>query len=192
MRKLTMSSRVKYLDPKEIDETLAELAEISSREAADVAVVGGVAMMVYGFDRLTMGVDVASDGYLLVLDEVRQLTFGGMVARTPGGREVGLIVRDDEYEQLYAQAVEAARDEGLPLRVVTPEYLLALKMAAARDEDVLDVKFLLGAGVVDLKAARRIVREHLGEYAARELDAMAAEVEWRKNRSDRIVPRRTP
>jgi hypothetical protein len=62
--------------------------------------------------------------------------------------------------------------------------LLATKMAAARDKDLLDVKFLVGSGVVDLKAARQIVREHLGEYAARELDAMVAEVEWRKGRQE--------
>jgi hypothetical protein len=80
--------------------------------------------------------------------------------------------------------VDSARDEGLPLRVVTPEYLLALKMAAARDKDVFDVKYLLGSGVVDLKVARGIVREFLGKYAARELDARAAEVEWRRGRPE--------
>jgi hypothetical protein len=180
-----MSKRVKYLDPREIDETLAEVAKIARRENVDVAVVGGVAMMVYGSDRLTKDVDVASvDEYLLGLVEVRSLSFGGAVVRTPRGREFDLIVREDEYRELYNVAVDSARDEGLPLRVITPEYLLATKMAAARDKDLLDVKFLLGSGVVDLKAARQIVREHLGEYAARELDAMAAEVEWRKSRKE--------
>jgi hypothetical protein len=180
-----MPRRVKYLDPREIDETLAEVAKIARRENVDVAVVGGVAMMVYGSDRLTKDVDVAAvDEYLPGLVEVRRLSFGGAVVRTPRGREFDLIVREDEYRELYNVAVDSARDEGLPLRVVAPEYLLALKMAAARDKDVLDVRFLLGSGVVDLKAARLIVREHLGEYAARELDAMAAEVEWRKSRSE--------
>jgi hypothetical protein len=176
--------RVKYLDPKEIDETLAEVAEIVRSEGVDVAVVGGVAMMVYGSDRLTKDVDVATSdrecpsGFV----EVRRLSFGGIVARTPGGRVVDLILRDDEYEDLYNAAVDASRDEGLPLPVVTPEYLLALKMAAARDKDVMDVKYLLGSGVVDLKVARGIVRDFLGEYAARELDSLSAEVEWRKGR----------
>jgi len=178
--------RVKYLDPKVIDETLSELAEIARREGVEVVVVGGVAMMVYGSDRLTIGVDVATaDGeYLVGLAVVRRLPFGGIVSRTPGGREVDLIVRDDEYEDLYTAAVDAARDEGLPLKVVTPEFLLALKMAAARDKDVFDVGYLLGSGVVNLKEARKIVREFLGEYAARELDSVAAEVEWRKGRPE--------
>lgn len=176
-----MVKRVKFLDPRVIDETLAEVAEIAVREHVDVAVVGGVAMMAYGSDRLTKDVDVASvDEYLPGLAEVSRLSFGGVVARTPGGRLVDLIVRDDEYRDLYCAAVDGARDEGLPLRVVAPEYLLVLKMAAARDKDVLDVRYLLGAGIVDLKAARLIVREHLGEYAARELDVVVAEVEWRK------------
>jgi hypothetical protein len=184
-QEVTVTKRVKYLDPREIDETLAEVAKIARRENVDVAVVGGVAMMVYGSDRLTKDVDVASvDEYLPGLEEVRQLSFGGVVVRTPRGREFDLIVREDEYRELYNAAVDSARDEGLPLRVITPEYLLATKMAAARDKDLLDVKFLVGSGVVDLKAARQIVREHLGEYAARELDAMVAEVEWRKGRQE--------
>lgn len=178
-------TRVKFLDPRDIDEVLAEVAAIALRENIDVAVVGGVAMSVYGSDRLTKDVDVASvDEYLPGLKEVKRLSFGGMVARTPRGRVVDLIVRDDEYRDLYNAAVDSARDEGLPLKVVSPEYLLALKMAAARDKDELDVKFLLSAGVVDLRVARLVVRDHLGEYAARVLDAMSSEVEWKKSRGE--------
>lgn len=181
-----MPKRVKYLDPKEIDETLAEVAAIAFREHIDVVVVGGVAMMVYGFDRLTKDVDLATDDEYLpgLLKEVRKLSFGGMVARTPRGRVVDLIVRDDEYRDLYSAAVNSARDEGMPIKVVSPEYLLALKMAAARDKDELDVKFLLGSGVLDLKASRAVVKDHLGEYAARVLGAMYAEVEWKKGQQE--------
>lgn len=180
-----MPRRVKYLEPRVIDETLVELAELARRGGVDAVVVGGVAMMVYGSDRLTKDVDVAVvDGYPPALEVVRKLSFGGVVARTPGGRVVDLIDRDDEYKALYSEAVQYARDEGLPLRVVAPEYLLALKMAAARDKDLLDVKFLLGSGVVDVVWARRIVRDHLGEYAARELDSVEDEVEWRKGKGE--------
>jgi hypothetical protein len=182
-----MNKRVKYLDPREIDETLAEVGEIACRERVSVAVVGRVAMSVYGSDRLASDVVVATaDGdYPQGLVEVERLSSGGVVARTPGGRLVSLVMRDDEYEDLYAAAVDGARYEGLFLGTVAPEYLLALQMAAARDEDVLDVKFLVGSGVVDLDAARQIVKDHLGEYAARKLDGMVAEVEQRKDRSER-------
>ena len=178
-----MSSRTKFIDPKVVDETLAEVANIARLEGVKVVVIGGVAMMVYGSDRMTKDVDVATvDEYLAELTPIRQLTFGGFVGRTPGGREVDLVVRSDDYRDLYEEAVSLAGDEGLPLLVVSPEHLLALKMAAGRGKDELDVKFLLGSGRVDYTAARWIVKKYLGEYAARVLDSLRDEVEWTKSR----------
>jgi hypothetical protein len=69
----------------------------------------------------------------------------------------------------------------LGVRVARPEHLVALKMAAARDKDVLDMKFLLGVeGLVDGGKARAIVRRHLGPYAAQEFDRVVDEVAWER------------
>lgn len=182
---MTSSKRVKFLDPAEVDEALAELAEIACECSCDVAIIGGVAMMVYGSDRLTKDVDVAAADdhpFRARLSVSRRLSFGGIAALTRRKHPVDVVVREDEYRNLYNKAVESAVDQGLPLRVVTPEYLAALKMAAARDKDVSDLKTLIRLEVLDLVAARQIIRTYLGEYAARELDSLAAEVEWDKSR----------
>lgn len=177
--------RVKFLDPADVEEAVAEVAASAARSMADVVLVGGVAMAVYGSDRLTKDVDVASRGeHLLGLKRLRQLSFGGYAARTPSGHLVDVVVRDDEYRPLYLAAIGDARDEGLPLRVVSPEYLTALKMAAARDKDFLDVEALLGLGVLDLTETRFIIRRYLGEYAAREWDSLVAEFEWKSSREE--------
>jgi len=175
--------RVKFLDPAVVEATIAEVAELAARGGVDAALIGGVAMMVYGSDRLTKDVDVALDMYLSGVEQVEELTFGGEVARTPRGHTVDLVVRADEYQPLYLEAVDHAVDVGLPLKVVRPDYLLALKMAAARDKDVSDVKTLVVLGVVDVRSARKIVKEHLGEYAARELDDLVDEAHWQKSRA---------
>jgi len=176
--------RVKFLDPAVIEATIAEVAEMAAREDIDAALIGGVAMMAYGSDRLTKDVDVALvDEYLPGVEHVEELIFGGVVARTPQGHTVKLVVRSDEYRPLYVAAVDHAVDVGLPLKVVRPDYLLALKMAAARDKDVSDVKTLVVLGAVDVRSARKIVKEHLGEYAARELDALVDKAHWQKSRA---------
>lgn len=176
-------TRVRFLNPDDIQEAVREIAEIASREGIQTALVGGVAMAVYGSDRLTKDVDVACrDEYLPGLKKVKDLSFGGISALTPLGHPVDVIVREDAYRALYVAAIEDARDESLPLPVVSPEYLAALKMAAARDKDVLDVESLVCLGVLDLQRTRSIIQRYLGEYASREWDSLVAEANWKKSR----------
>jgi predicted nucleotidyltransferase len=175
-------TRPKFLDPREIDEAIAEVAQIALSEGVDVALIGGAAMAAYGSDRLTKDVDFASLAPLAALTTTRSLSFGGYAARTPAGHPVDVVVRSDEYQALYDEAVDASADVGLPVRVVLPEHLAALKMAAAREKDVLDLKTLVRLGVLDLPRTRSIVKKHLGEYAARELDSLVDEVAWEESR----------
>jgi hypothetical protein len=176
-------SKIKFLDPGDIEEAIAELAEISERTGIDTVLVGGVAMSAYGSDRLTKDVDVACrDEGLPGLRRLKDLSFGGFSAKSPSGHPVDIIVRDDAYRGLYEAAIENAQDEGLSLPVASPEYLAALKMAAARDKDMLDLETLFRLGVLDLKKARSIIRQYLGEYAAREWDSLISEFEWKSSR----------
>jgi hypothetical protein len=178
-----MPPKIKFLDPRDIERTIAEIAEISRREDIETALVGGVAMMAYGSDRLTKNVDVACrDEYLPGMKRVKDLSFGGISARSPSGVPVDIIVRSDEYRALYVEAIEGARDVGLPLPVVSPDYLAALKMAAARDKDQLDLDTLLRLAVLDANETRSIIRRHLGVYASRVWDALVAESAWRASR----------
>lgn len=178
-----MAKRTKFLDPKDIDEAIAEAAEAAHLGKVETAILGGVAMIVHGSDRLTKDVDVACrDEYLPGMKPVKALMFGGAATLTPKGHPLDIIVRSDDYRDLYIAAIEHARDEGLALPVVTPEYLAALKMAAARDKDELDLKTLIRLGVLDLNQTRDIIREHLGRYAAKAFDALCNEIEWMKSR----------
>lgn len=182
---MSSSQRARFLDPKAVEEAIAEVAVVAERDGLDVAIIGGVAMMFYGSDRLTKDVDVASvDLYPSGLKVVKHLSFGGVAVLTSAGHPVGVVVREDEYRDLYREAVDRSVDVGMPIKVVTPEYLAALKMAAAREKDVLDLRKLIALGAFDRLEARLIVRRQLGEFAARELDALFVEDEWRRSRGE--------
>jgi len=177
-----MNKKTKFLDPKDVDEAVAEAALAARSGRIDAAIVGGVAMVVYGSDRLTKDVDVACrDEYLPGMREVKPLTFGGASTLTPKGHPLDVIVRNDDYRDLYVAAIEDARDEGLALPVVSPEYLAAMKMVAGRDKDEIDLKTLVRLGVLDLDRTRTIVRTHLGRYAVKVFDSLCAEVEWMRS-----------
>jgi hypothetical protein len=175
-------AKIKFLDPGDIEEAIAELARISERTGIDAVLVGGVAMSAYGSDRLTKDVDVACLECLPGMKKLKDLSFGGISAKSPSGHPVDIIVREDSYRDLYEAAIESAQDEGLALPVVSPEYLAALKMAAARDKDTLDLETLFRLGVLDMGKTRSIIKQYLGEYAAREWDSLISEFEWKLSR----------
>jgi len=178
--------KIKFLDPREIEDTISEIAELAHSQGIEVALVGGVAMEIYGSDRLTRDVDVAAREPLHDLVPLHRLAFGGFACETKHKKHpVDVIVRQDDYAPLYEAALDRAVDLGLPLRVVTVEYLAALKMAANRDKDQGDLKKLIKLEVLDLSLARSIIKKYLGEYAAREFDSVCEEVAWRRSKEGR-------
>jgi len=54
---------------------------------------------------------------------------------------------------------------GLPLFVVTPEYLVALKLTAMRGKDDQNLEYLIYNHRLDIEKTCEIIREHLGPYA---------------------------
>ena len=180
---MTSPRKIKFLDPKEIEDTIAEIADLARSQGIEVALVGGVAMEIYGADQLTMGIDVAARVPLRGLIALQTLSFGGYAGTTIEGKHpINVIVRRDEYSSLYEAALDLAVDVGLPLRVVMPEYLAALKMAANRDKDQGDLRKLIELGVLDHDLTRSLVKKYLGEYAARELDSVCDEIAWKKSK----------
>jgi hypothetical protein len=128
-------SLCKFLNPEAVEEAIAEVARVAKAEGVDVALIGGVAMEVYGSDRLTKDVDFAAEMYVPGMPILRELPYGGFASETSRGQPVDVVVRDDEYADLYRSAIYDSINMDLPVKVVTPEHLAALKMAAGRGKD---------------------------------------------------------
>jgi hypothetical protein len=176
-------SRKPFLSPEALERAVSEVLDRASRSTGPVraALVGGFALQLLGSDRLTGDVDVVADGPIEGLAPGKALSFGGYESETREGVPVDVIVRNDEFRGLYEEALSAAEMKD-GLSVVRPEYLVAMKMVAGRDRDALDLRFLLTHPHVDPGRTKDIVRRHLGPYAARELDVLRAEAEWRASR----------
>lgn len=159
---------------------VCEFAEIAKADGVTVALCGGAAMHCYGGDRLTSDLDFVAREVPPSLPVESALTFGGAATRTPSGISVDVIVRDDEHEALYLEALGCAITvPGMPVRVVRAEHLAAMKMVAGRDKDQLDLGYLLTAAGFDRVAARKIVKKHLGADGVEEFESLCAEADWK-------------
>jgi hypothetical protein len=122
-----------------------KLAEIAKKENVEWALVGGIAMHLYGSPRLTKDVDVIS-GKRLSIEASNPLGFGGESYQVKVGKKiihVDWIVREDNYRQYYAAALSDAASLNNGLKIITPEWLAILKYIAGRSKDLDDIVFLL-------------------------------------------------
>lgn len=136
---------------------LEQVAATAEKENAKWALIGGIAMHIYGSDRMTSDVDVISEK-ILSLEAERPLGFGGERYRSKVGEKdvaVDWIVRKDEAKIFYTAALHDATEiAGVP--IVTPEWLVILKYLAGRFKDQQDGVFLLKKkGLVNRKLLRQ-------------------------------------
>lgn len=166
------------------DELLAAAERVSARvpDGDQVAIAGGLAMQLWGSPRLTGDLDVIADDTLGYKGE--PLTFGG-VRTKEGAVPLDVIVRSDEWRDLYFGALASSvKMEGVSAPVVTPEFLVAMKMVAGRPKDEGDIRYLVLSEDFDPQATETVVRRYLGAYAVKELRALTAEAEWRRTRGE--------
>lgn len=177
----------KFRDPEALLVAAQDVAEIAREGHVSVALTGGLVMQMYGSDRLTGDVDFLADGTIPRLPLLGKLTFGGVRSRAPNGVPVDLIIRIDDYAALYEAALRKARlDRTLGLRVVTPEYLAAMKLAAGRPaKDVPDLEHLITVEAFNLDATRKIIRKFLGVYAVADFNEVLEEVAWKTKRGNK-------
>lgn len=176
-------NRKRFLTEEQISGTLEAVTKLAVERKIKFALIGGAAMGYYGSPRLTVDLDVVADG-LPVEATGRVLTFGGQ-AQTVNGVEVDWVTREDDYAQLYAEALAAATlAENCAYRVVTSEYLAAMKLAAGRTKDYDDLLWLLQQkSLVDRSKARSIIRRLLGgKFAVDEFNQAALEADFRQER----------
>ena len=186
MRRNTARTRgtASFIGTEDIDATLWEAARLAQQSQIPVLLVGGIAMRLYGSDRMTTDVDVASTGLPVGVRPTRLLTFGGATILV-GPKKVPLdwIVRDDAYEKVFDAAINHPISvAGIPIPVVRPEYLVLMKMIANRPKDELDLMVLLNSGRVPRKRAAKLARELMGEYAGDVFESLVREADWIKSR----------
>ena len=172
-----------FLDPKQATKILKLISRVTPRSA----LVGGLAMNFYGSPRLTQDLDIVSDRSLPSSPQWSPrtlLTFGGRRYRTREGVSLDVIVRNDAYAELYADALDLAPSTQLGFRIVTPEYLFLMKMASGREKDHSDMMYLLVHRRINAVTTRKLVGRYLGgRFAQDEFDRLMDEAIWLRSRS---------
>lgn len=141
-------------------------------------------MQAYGSTRLTADLDVLADRVPDDVEPTTTRTFGGVRAPAPNGVPIDWIVRTDRWSRLYERALAAAIPTTAGYSLVSPEWMIVLKMVARRGKDELDVASLILAGQLDIDDARELVRRELGEYAVDDFNAYVLEAEMMKQRGE--------
>ncbi len=181
---MTGVTKKKFLSAEDIERAISEVAELSKGTRVFPVLAGGSAMQLYGSDRLTKDVDFVAKAIPAQISVEKKLSFGGVSGKTPGGLPVCFILRDDDFRPLYLEAHKNAIDVGRPVKVITPEYLAAMKLVAGRGKDEEDLRILLRLKAVDLPKARGAIKRTLGAFAVKEFDSYVDEVEWRRSRDE--------
>jgi hypothetical protein len=99
----------------------------------------------YGSQRLTKDVDIIASQNLSLTPQ-HPLSFGGGNYTLQIGKytvPIDWIVRNDGYQKYYRASLKDAIRLPNGLRIVTPEWLIILKIIAGRQKDFDDVVFLL-------------------------------------------------
>lgn len=132
------------LDDESAIEAIETVGKLANKNNIEWALAGGLAMILYGSERLTKDVDIVA-AKTLPLKSHALLTQGGVryiIETSRKGVAVDWIVRNDEAERFYQAAlIDAVVIKNIP--VLKPEWLVILKYIAARRKHVDDYRFLL-------------------------------------------------
>ena len=149
-------------------EAAQQMGQLAAREEVEWAIAGGLAMHLYGSPRLTKDVDIIASNHLSLTPQ-HPLTIGGSSYTLQVGRyavPVDWIVRNDGYQKYYRAALRDAVALPNGLRIVTPEWLVILKINAGRQKDLDDIVFLLQfPKLVDRPTIKQNVVATVGEDA---------------------------
>src|SRR5215203_2470194 len=158
-----MTINLELLDEESATHAIQTVAEIAEANGIDWALVGGLAMALYGSDRTTKDIDIIANK-LLPIEKIGELRQGGeryLIKTRKKEVAVDWIIRKDEFRKLFAEALrEAVRINDVP--ILTPEWLVILKFIAGRFKDQEDAVFLLSRnGLVN----RNTIKEHIIKHA---------------------------
>jgi hypothetical protein len=159
-----MTINLDLLDEESATEAIQTVAIIAEANNVDWALVGGLAMAIYGSDRTTKDIDIIADK-LLPLENAGLLRQGGeryIIKTNKNAVAVDWIIRKDEFKQLFHEALsEAVKINDVP--ILTPEWLVILKFIAGRFKDQTDAIFLLSQkGLVNRTFIKQKIVKHFG------------------------------
>lgn len=184
----------------DLAEATAAAVELSHRVGKPTVVAGALALAAHGYRRETSDVDIvvpvvigSADGNELEAVSVEMgLTvrakhgFGGLDLRS-GTVRIDVLTLDRDMPALIPEAVEEAVASqrkavlfGHEVFVVSLGHLIAMKLIAERKKDLADIVELIKARMElgewnnESSQAKAVVKEHLGWYAARAVDELAA------------------
>ncbi|MBU1695090.1 MAG: hypothetical protein KKC51_14165 [Verrucomicrobia bacterium] len=131
----------------------------------EFVVAGGLATRLYMPERMTLDTDIlirpgdVSRAEAALRDagceKQGPLTIGGSTWRMPDGRSLDLVALDEPWTDEALRAPVPGRD-GLPY--IDLPYLVLMKLAASRAQDLADISRMLGgAGKSAVETIRRIV-----------------------------------
>lgn len=149
-------------------EAAQKIGEVAARENIEWALIGGLAMYLYGSTRLTKDVDIIASN-LVSLEANAPLTFGGNNYIVEVGKykvAIDWIVRSDGYAKYYRAALTDAVVFPNGIKLILPEWLVILKMFAGRQKDYDDAVFLLREkDLVDRPKVKENIIKTAGEDA---------------------------
>ncbi len=158
------------IDTDSASQTVEIISRLAEENGVNWALVGGLAMNLYGSDRLTKDIDVIADKLLPIPQSqiVGKLKQGGERFNTETDKNVvsvDWIIRNDVFKSMFNEALKAAvKINDVP--VLTPEWLVILKFIAGRFKDQEDAVFLLSRnGLVDRKLIKEYIIKTAGEIA---------------------------
>lgn len=161
---------IDVIDTDSASQAVEIISKLAQENGVNWALVGGLAMNLYGSDRLTKDIDVIADK-LLPIEQSRivgKLKQGGERFNAETDKtvvSVDWIIRNDVFKSMFNQALkEAVKINDVP--ILTPEWLVILKFIAGRFKDQEDAVFLLSRnGLVDRKLIKNLVIQTAGELA---------------------------
>ena len=150
-------------------EAARKIGQAAEAENVEWAIIGGIAMYLYGSPRLTKDVDIIASGDVSTLEANAPLTFGGNNYVVEIGKykvAVDWIVRSDGYAKYYRAALKEAVVFPNGIKLISPEWLVILKMFAGRQKDYDDAVFLLReSDLVNRPKVKEIISRVGGEDA---------------------------
>ena len=162
-----MTINLDLLDEESATEAIQAVAAIAEENNVEWALVGGLAMALYGSDRTTKDIDIIADKRL-PLENAGLLRQGGeryIIETRKKAVAVDWITRKDEFKKLFEEALtEAVRINDVP--ILTPEWLVILKFIAGRFKDQEDAVFLLSQkNLVNRDLIKQKIINHFGKAA---------------------------